>query len=50
MSTDLQDRMISAWKVDQIFTLESGHFPMMSIPDRFIEIISEIAAGEPATV
>ena len=50
MSTALQDRMISAWKVDQVFTLESGHFPMMSMPDRFIEIISEIAAGEPATV
>lgn len=50
MSMTLQDRMISVWRVDQIFTLESGHFPMMSIPDCFIDVISEIAAGEPVTV
>ena len=50
MTIALQDRMISAWKVDQVFTLESGHFPMMSMPDCFIEIISEIAAGEPVSV
>jgi pimeloyl-ACP methyl ester carboxylesterase len=45
MSPALQDRMISGWEVEQIFTLESGHFPMMSIPDRFLDVISEIAAG-----
>jgi pimeloyl-ACP methyl ester carboxylesterase len=45
MSLSLQDRMISAWKVETIFTLESGHFPMMSIPDRFVEVLSEAVEG-----
>jgi pimeloyl-ACP methyl ester carboxylesterase len=43
MSTALQDRMISNGEVEQVFTLESGHFPMMSIPDHFIKVIIEIA-------
>mgnify|MGYP003633816106 CR=1 FL=1 len=50
MTLSLQDRMISSWEVEQIYTLKSGHFPMMSIPDRFVEVISEIAAGAPALV
>lgn len=45
MTLSLQDRMISSWEVEQVYTLESGHFPMMSIPDRFVEVIGEIAAG-----
>lgn len=45
MSLSLQDRMISAWEVEKIFTLESGHFPMMSIPDRFDEILREAVEG-----
>lgn len=45
LSASLQDRMISGWEVEQIFTLESGHFPMMSFPDRFNEVISEAASG-----
>ena len=45
LSPALQDRMISGWEIEQIFTLESGHFPMMSFPDRFNEVISEAAVG-----
>jgi pimeloyl-ACP methyl ester carboxylesterase len=45
MTLSLQDRMITGWEVEQIFTIESGHFPMMSFPDRFIEVIGEIAAA-----
>ena len=45
MSLSLQDRMISAWEVETIFTLESGHFPMMSIPERFVEVLSEAVEG-----
>lgn len=44
MSLTLQDRMISSWEVERVFTLESGHFPMMSMPEQFLEIISEVVA------
>jgi pimeloyl-ACP methyl ester carboxylesterase len=50
LSPSLQDRMISGWEIEQVVTLESGHFPMMSIPAPFVEVISEIAAGAPALV
>lgn len=46
LSTSLQDRMISGWEVEQVFTLDSGHFPMMSMPDHFIKVISDIAADQ----
>ena len=50
LSLSLQDKMISSWDVEEIITLESGHFPMLSLPDRFIEVISEIAARSSAQV
>ena len=50
MSPSLQDRMISSWEVERVFTLESGHFPMMSRPERFLEIISEAVASAPELV
>lgn len=50
MSLSLQDRMVSAWEVETIFTLESGHFPMMSIPDRFVEVLSEAVEGAVAHI
>lgn len=47
LSLPLQDRMIAGWNVEQVFTLESGHFPLMSIPERLTDVLSEIA-GIPA--
>lgn len=41
LSPALQDRMISGWGVERVFTLDSGHFPMMSRPEPFLEVISE---------
>ncbi len=47
MSTSLQDRMIAGWNVEKVFTLETGHFPMMSQQEPFIEVISEAVLGKP---
>lgn len=33
LSLSLQDEMISNWKVDQVSTLASGHFPIISMAD-----------------
>jgi pimeloyl-ACP methyl ester carboxylesterase len=48
MSPSLQSRMLTHWKVEQVFTLESGHFPLMSMPERLIQVIDE-AARVPAS-
>jgi pimeloyl-ACP methyl ester carboxylesterase len=40
-SPELQDRMISGWEVERVFTLDTGHFPMMSRPEPFFEVIRE---------
>ncbi len=37
----LQDRMLESWKVDKVFTLESGHFPLNSIPVDLVKVIRE---------
>ena len=41
LSPALQDRMISGWDVERVFRLDSGHFPLMSMPERLIDAISE---------
>lgn len=38
-STDLQDRLISNWKVDSVRDLESGHFPAFSVPEKLAELL-----------
>ena len=43
LSPALQDRMLQSWEVEQVFTLESGHFPLMSIPDRLTDVLREAA-------
>ncbi len=45
LSPALQDRMVSGTDVDRILTLESGHFPLMSIPERLVEALAEAASG-----
>ena len=46
MTLSLQDRMISNWDVQRVFTLESGHFPLMSGPERLADVIGEAATSE----
>lgn len=41
LSPALQDRMISGWEIEQIITLESGHFPLMSIPERLVDALNQ---------
>ncbi len=43
MSPSLQDEMITNWKVAQVFTLESGHFPLSSMANILCETIKKIA-------
>lgn len=39
LSPSLQDEMLTNWKVEQTTTLESGHFPLTSIPERLVDTI-----------
>jgi pimeloyl-ACP methyl ester carboxylesterase len=43
LSPSLQDRMLTAWNVERTLTLESGHFPLMSVPDRLVDAIDKAA-------
>lgn len=36
-----QEKMLNNWQVDNVFTLESGHFPLTSIPEKLVEIIKK---------
>lgn len=42
-SFTLQSEMIKNWKVDQVVTLRSGHFPLMSAPQKLIEVLHKSA-------
>lgn len=42
VSLSLQDEMISNWHAEQTFTLDSGHFPLTSMPNDFCETIKKI--------
>ena len=41
MSPASQDRMIEGWPVKKVHTLESGHFPGLSVPEKLVEMILE---------
>jgi len=43
LSVQLQDQMIKNWKVNKVFTLESGHFPLISMPEKLASTIKEIS-------
>lgn len=36
-----QEKMLNNWQVNNVFTLESGHFPLTSIPEKLVEIIKK---------
>ena len=42
LTPTLQDQMISNWKVEQVFTLDSGHFPTASLAKELSSLILEI--------
>lgn len=35
-----QEKMLTNWQVDKVFTLESGHFPLTSIPEKLVAVIN----------
>ena len=39
VSPKLQDEMLGNWKVDKIHTVQSGHFPTLSLPETLAELI-----------
>lgn len=41
LSPALQDEMLKSWSVDQVLTLESGHFPLMSVPEKLVTALHE---------
>ncbi|NKB98965.1 MAG: alpha/beta fold hydrolase [Pseudomonadales bacterium] len=46
----LQDRMISNWQVENVYDLESGHFPAFSVPDELAEVLIASAGSAQDTV
>lgn len=36
-----QEKMLNNWQVNNVFRLESGHFPLTSIPEKLVEIIKK---------
>lgn len=42
LTLSLQDKMIGNWKVEKVLTLQSGHFPMISMPKELAAAINDI--------
>lgn len=42
ISPSAQDKMLTNWQVDEVFTLKSGHFPLTSMPEALVETIIKI--------
>jgi len=42
ISPSAQDKMLTNWQVEEVFTLESGHFPLTSMPEALVETIIKI--------
>lgn len=39
VSPKLQDEMLEHWKVDEVHTLQSGHFPALSMPETLAKLM-----------
>lgn len=39
ISPGAQEKMLSNWRVDKVFNLKSGHFPLTSMPEKLVEQI-----------
>jgi len=48
LSPALQEAMLKNWEVDQVFTLESGHFPLISIPEGLVDVL-HTSVGSPVS-
>jgi pimeloyl-ACP methyl ester carboxylesterase len=48
LSPALQSEMLQNWNVEQVFTLESGHFPLMSMPQSLTDVLHE-STGAPVS-
>ena len=44
LSPVLQTRMLNNWDVDQVLSLDSGHFPLMSMPERLVRLLAETSS------
>jgi pimeloyl-ACP methyl ester carboxylesterase len=45
LSPTLQGEMLKNWKVEQVLTLASGHFPLISIPEALTDALHEAATA-----
>ena len=43
LSPKLQDEMTTNWPLEDVFTLESGHFPLTSMPDKLVDVIRQVS-------
>lgn len=48
LSPALQSEMLQNWKVEQVLTLASGHFPLISIPEDLTDALHEAASASVA--
>lgn len=48
-SPALQDELIANWDVDSVHVLASGHFPMLSMPEKLAEVLLSAGVGESAS-
>jgi len=39
ISPKAQEKMLSNWKMEKVYTLESGHFPLISISEKLADVI-----------
>lgn len=46
LSPALQEQMLLSWEVEQVLSLESSHFPLLSIPKNLIEVLDEAASTQ----
>lgn len=42
ISPAAQEKMLRNWQIESVFTLESGHFPLTSIPEKLVEVIKKV--------
>lgn len=45
LSPALQGEMLTRWPVEKVYTLDSGHFPLMSTPQSLMHALDETARG-----
>lgn len=41
ISPAAQDKMLNNWQVEEVFSLESGHFPLTSMPEKLVEVMKK---------